>query len=156
NNNSVDIALVETESRDSLKAKLIRTIPYSAEAKQISHDKISNALYEIALFYKDVLKDENESAEAFQAIIQNFRDDKNLANIYYQLYRLSAESNPTQSALFKQKILSQFPNSVYAKAISEPNFGKEREFRLSALKSEYATVYQLYTNKKYNEVLSQL
>ncbi len=155
-NDGADVAIVEFENRDSVKAKLVRTIPYSLEAKQTANDKISTALYEIALFYKDVLKDENESVEAFQAIIQNFPEDKNLANIYYQLYRLSAESNPEQSAKFKQKILSQFPNSVYAKAISEPNFGKEREFRLSVLKSEYASVYQLYKDKKYNEVLSQL
>ncbi|HET8830351.1 MAG TPA: hypothetical protein VFM79_13475 [Pelobium sp.] len=146
----------EFESRDSIKAKLVRTIPYSLEAKQTANEKISTALYEIALFYKDVLKDENESVEAFQAIIQNFPNDKNLANIYYQLYRLSAESNPAQSAKFKQTILSKFPNSVYAKAISEPNFGKEREFRLNVLKSEYASVYELYTEKKYNEVLSKL
>lgn len=146
----------ELESRDSLKAKFVKNIPYSLEAKQAANDKISTALYEIAVFYKDVLKDENESAEAFQAIIKNFPEDKNLANIYYQLYRLSAESNPEQSAKFKQIIITQFPNSVYAKAISEPNFGKEREFRLNALKTEYANVYQLYKSERYKEVLIRL
>jgi tetratricopeptide (TPR) repeat protein len=151
-----DIASTGIENRDSIKANLIKTIPYSVDAQQRANEKISTALYEIALFYKDVLKDESEAVEAFEAIIQNFPEDKNLANIYYQLYRISAESNPTQSASFKQKILTQFPNSVYAKAISEPNFGKEREFRLNTLKAEYADVYQLYRDKKYDEVLSKL
>ncbi|WP_456238396.1 type IX secretion system periplasmic lipoprotein PorW/SprE [Pedobacter arcticus] len=144
------------ENRDSIRAKMVRTIPYTLQAKQSANEKISTALYEIALFYKDILKDEAEATEAFQAVIQNFPEDKNLANIYYQLYRLSAETNPAQSAIFKQKILTQYPNSVYAKAIAEPNFGKEREFGLNALKDEYAGVYQLYTAKKYREVLTKL
>ncbi len=154
--NDADASTPMFESRDSIKAKLVRTIPYTLQAKQNANGKISTALYEIALFYKDVLKDETEAAEAFQAVIENFPDDKNLANIYYQLYRLSAASNPTQSAVFKQKILTQYPNSIYAKAIGEPNFGKEREFRLNDLNDEYAGVYQLYTAKKYGEVLSRL
>ena len=155
-NSGTDIAPDVAQNRDSIKANLIKTIPYTVDAKQRANEKIATALYEIALFYKDVLKDENEAAEAFGAIIQNFPDDKNLPNIYYQLYRLSAESNPAQSELFKQKILTQFPNSVYAKAISEPNFGKEREFRLNALRTAYAEVYQLYKDKKFGEVLSKL
>lgn len=146
----------KAESRDSVKARLVKNIPYGVEAKQDANQKISTALYEIALFYKDVLKDEDKSAETFESIAQNFPDDKNLPNIYYQLYRLTAEDNLTQSAAFKQKILAQFPNSIYAKSISEPNFGKEREFRLNALKTEYANVFKLYNDKKYTEVLSKI
>lgn len=151
-----DIATIEVVNRDSIKARLIKTIPYTAEEKNSSSERISTALYEIALFYKDVLKDEAESVQAFEAIIQNFPEDKNLANIYYQLYRQSAESNPKQSEIYKQELLRRFPNSVYARAITQPNFGKEREFRAKALKDEYASVYQLYNDKKYGEVLSRL
>ncbi|HEX7366757.1 MAG TPA: hypothetical protein VF273_06665 [Pelobium sp.] len=156
NPNDPDFAAPVVENRDSIKSRLVRSLPYTAVAKEEANTKITNALYEIALFYKDVLKDEQEAAKTFQSIVQNYPDDKNLANIYYQLYRLSAESNPDDSNKFKNKLLSEFPNSVYAKAIKEPNFGKEKEFRLNALKTAYAEVYKLYQNEKYSEVLNQL
>lgn len=143
-------------SRDSIKTKLISTIPYNEVEKQALHQRISTALYEIALFYKDVLKDEAEAVEAFNAIIQNYPQDRNLANIYYQLYRLASASNAKQSEIYKQKLLTLFPNTIYAKAISEPNYGKEREFRENVLKSEYAELYQHYEQKDYDKVLSRL
>ncbi len=143
-------------SRDSLRSSFVKDIPYSLTQKQESHEKVSKALYEIAVFYKETLKDEAESVEAFEAIIQNYPDDNNAANIYYQLYRLSAESDPKQSEIYKQKLISLFPNSDYAKAIVNPNYGKEKEFRINALKREYATTYDLYNEKKYKEVFSRL
>lgn len=143
-------------SRDSIKSRLTKSIPYTSVQKQTSSDKISTALYEIAVFYKDVLKDENESVEAFEAILLNFPNDKNAANIYYQLYRLTAVSNPQKSEFYKQKLLSLYPNTDYARAISDPNYGKEREYKLQVLKSEYQNVYHTYTQRNYNQVLSKI
>lgn len=144
------------ENRDSLKAKLKKTLPYTAAAKNISYDKISTALYEIATFYKDELKDDAEAIEAFEAILFNFPNDKNAANIYYQLYRLTAVSDPKKSEFYKQKLLNLFPNSDYARAINDPSYGKEKDFKLTQLKEEYQSVYQIYLQKNYIQVLAKI
>ncbi len=144
------------ENRDSLKAKLKKTLPYTAAAKNISYDKISTALYEIATFYKDELKDDAEAIEAFEAILFNFPNDKNAANIYYQLYRLTAVSDPKKSEFYKQKLLNLFPNSDYARAINDPSYGKEKDFKLTQLKEEYQNVYQIYLQKNYSQVLAKI
>ncbi|WP_442794863.1 type IX secretion system periplasmic lipoprotein PorW/SprE [Pelobium manganitolerans] len=143
-------------NRDSIKSQLTRSIPYSDEAKAQSHQKIATALYEIALFYKDVLKDDNEAVEAFRAVIENFPNDRNAANVYYQLYRLASAEHPEQAQIYKQKLLSEFPNSIYAKAIGNPDFGKDRELRLQQAKNDYAKVYKLYQDKKYVETLNEI
>lgn len=144
------------ENRDSLKAKLKKTLPYTAAAKNISYDKISTALYEIATFYKDELQDDAEAIEAFEAILFNFPNDKNAANIYYQLYRLTAVSDPKKSEFYKQKLLNLFPNSDYARAINDPSYGKEKDFKLTQLKEEYQNVYQIYLQKNYSQVLAKI
>ncbi|MFC5282268.1 tetratricopeptide repeat protein [Pedobacter alpinus] len=146
----------KVESRDSLKSKLLRTLPFTIASKNLSYDKISTSLYEIAVFYKDELNDESESIAAFEAILINFPNDKNAANIYYQLYRLTAVSDPKKSEYYKQKLLGLFPDSNYARSITDPNYGKEKDYNLSILKNEYQNAYQMYNQKNYSQVLAKI
>jgi hypothetical protein len=146
----------QTQSIDSLKANFIKTIPYSPFAKKESNQKISNALYEIAIFYKDVLNENLEAIEAFEAIVLNYPYQENAANIYYQLYRMSANIDPKLSEEYKRQLLEKYPGSIYAKTLLDPNYGKEQEIAKAQIKESYNKLYNLYVDKKYNEVLNQI
>lgn len=143
-------------TRDSLKAEYLKNIPFNPASKQLANDKIATALYEIAIFYKDVLNDNAEAAEALEAIILNYPDNANASNIYYQLYRLLENVDPVRSEKYKSQLVQKFPDSIYAKTISDPNFGKEEERLDRIVKEKYAEVYDLYLQKKYAEVLQQI
>ncbi|MEO5910720.1 MAG: tetratricopeptide repeat protein [Pelobium sp.] len=143
-------------TRDSLKIAYLKNIPFNPASKQLANDKIANALYEIAIFYKDVLKDNAEAAEALEAIVLNYPDNANASSIYYQLYRLLENIDPARSESNKNQLLQKFPNSIYAKTISDPNYGKEEDRLDGIVKAKYAQVYDLYLQKKYPEVLQEI
>ena len=148
--------VITPEIRDSIKADFIKTLPISPSSKITANDKIATALYEIANFYKDVLKDDYKAAEAYEAIVLNYPNNNNAASIYYQLYRLLEDKDVERSDKYKQQLLLKFPNSVFAKTISDPNYGKEEELLERTIKDEYAGVYALYLQKKYEEVIKQI
>jgi tetratricopeptide (TPR) repeat protein len=148
--------VITPEIRDSIKADYIKTLPLSPSSKITANAKIATALYEIANFYKDVLKDDFEAAEAYEAIVLNYPNDNNAASIYYQLYRLLEGKDVEQSEKYKQQLLLNFPTSVFAKTISDPNYGKEEELLEQKIKDEYAGVYALYLQKKYGEVIQKI
>ncbi len=56
NGNSVESNDEVSLNRDSIKSVFLKTLPFSPAAKMLANDKISKALYEIAIFYKDILK----------------------------------------------------------------------------------------------------
>nr|WP_169303275.1 tetratricopeptide repeat protein [Pedobacter cryophilus] len=156
NNGLANTAATISVNMDSLKADFLKTLPYSPGAKQSANSKISTALYEIAIFYKDVLKDNFEAAEALEALIINYPNDTNAASIYYQLYRLLESTDKNRSENFKTQLLQKYPNSVFAKTISDPNFGKDEELSDEKVKLYYTSLYELYQQKKYNQVLQQI
>lgn len=156
NGSVVNTGAVISVNRDSIKADFLKTLPYSPGAKQIANSKISTALYEIAIFYKDVLKDNFEAAEALEALIINYPNDTNAASIYYQLYRLLENEDRNRSENFKNQLLQKYPKSVFAKTISDPNFGKDEELSDQKIKFYYTGLYELYQQKKYNQVLQQI
>lgn len=149
-------AIITPEIRDSIKADFLKTLPFSPSSKITANAKIATALYEIANFYKDVLKDDFEAAEAYEAIVLNYPNDNNAASIYYQLYRLLEAKDAERAEKYKQQLLLKFPNSVFAKTISDPNYGKEEEFLEQKIKSEYANIYASYSQKKYEDVIQQI
>ncbi|MBK0382745.1 hypothetical protein I5M32_07215 [Pedobacter sp. SD-b] len=144
------------ENVDSLKARFIRTIPYSPYQKFQANNKIAKALYEIAGFYKDVLKDNLEAVEAYEAIVLNYPNQENAASIYYQLYRLTAAMDKNTSEKYKQELLEKYPGSIYAKTILDPNYGKDAELLKQKIKDYYDAVYETYKLKKYDEVLKKI
>ncbi len=146
----------KAENRDSLKAAFLKTVPFSPAAKDTANAKISVALYEIALFYKNVLKDDAEAMEAFEGVLLNYPNDANAANIHYQLYRLTENSNREKSDQYKNQLLTKYPNSVYAKAISDPEFGKEDELLNAKIRENYNELYNLYLQKDYQQVIDRI
>ncbi|MBD3749920.1 MAG: tetratricopeptide repeat protein [Sphingobacteriales bacterium] len=152
---NVDLKTLEAK-KDSLKAAYLKTIPYSPEAKKAAKTKIAKALYEIAIFYKDVLKDSDLAVATFEQLVSNYPNEIEAANVYYQLYRLTENTNQTKAAEFKNQLIAQFPNSVYAKTLVEPNFGKEEEVLDAKISDAYQGLYVLYQNKKYQIVLDSM
>ncbi len=144
------------ENMDSLKARFVKTIPYSPYQKSQANNKIAQSLYEIAVFYKDVLKDNLEAIEAYDAIVLNYPNQENAASIYYQLYRLTASMDKNTSEDYKQQLLEKYPGSIYAKTILDPSFGKDEETLRQKVKDYYGSVYTLFKQKKYEEVLNKI
>lgn len=144
------------ENVDSLKARFLKTIPYSPYQKSQANNKIAQSLYEIAVFYKDVLKDNLEAIEAYDAIVLNYPNQENAASIYYQLYRLTASMDKNTSEGYKQQLLEKYPGSIYAKTILDPSYGKDEEVLKQKVKDYYGSVYSLFKQKKYEEVLNKI
>lgn len=143
-------------NRDSVQANFEKTIPFSPAAKELANDKISTALYEIAVFYKDILKDDVEAAEAFNALILNYPNYPNLAAVYFQLYRLTQQTDLAKSEEYQKQLLEKFPQSIYSKTISNPNFGREETLADDILAYHYCMTYDLYQQRAYQQVVSQI
>jgi tetratricopeptide (TPR) repeat protein len=147
----------QAESIDSLKADFLNTIPLTNEKRATSLNKIKTARYEIALFYKDVLDDKIASIEALELLVKDYNpQDEKLAEIYYQLYRIYEKINIQQSNKYKALLVENFPQSIYARAIINPNFNKNDQAAVDALRLKYEEIYALYQQKKYTETVNKI
>lgn len=141
---------------DSAKANYLREIPLTDVEKQQSNLKILTAFYELGNFYKDVLNDNAASIKTFEELIKRYPENIYAANTYYQLFRLYDGLDKSKSDEYKSYVLSRYPNTDYAKAILDPNFGKSKELKIAAINLFYKDVYDSYDKKEFSSVINKV
>jgi hypothetical protein len=88
--------------------------------------------------------------------LKRYPENDSKAFIYYNLYRLYGYSNPVRSAEYSSRVIKEFPESVFAKVILDPAYNEKADEKAAALNRAYNTIYDLYTDKKYGEVITRV
>jgi tetratricopeptide (TPR) repeat protein len=138
-------------STDSRKDRsfYLKDIPLTGEQMQRSDEEIKDALYYSAMLFKEGLHDNMRAIEQFERLINDYPENAYLLQSYYYLYGLYSGIDESKSMHFKQKLLSQFPNSDYAKVVINPNYFKELSDQKSEIESLYFDTYQAYNNSQF-------
>ena len=135
-----------TKSRDYYQ----KQIPLTPEKLSGSHNKIIEALYDLGLVYKERLQDNYKAIETFEELINRYDTCRYAAAAHYHIYRLYLdEGNDFKAKGYKQKIIANYPETEYAKILTNPNYYKEKEKKLNESKEFYATTYEAYQNEFY-------
>jgi len=141
---------------ETIRQTFIEGMPLTAEQKLSSDQKIAAAYYDIGNYYRDVSLDSAEALNTYEKLLQRFPENANKLAIYYNLYRLNLKANPERSEEFKSILLKDFPDSPFARIILDPQYDQRSDEQETAFNRFYNDAYDLYTGKKYNEVLSQI
>ncbi|MCX2482302.1 tetratricopeptide repeat protein [Pedobacter sp. MR2016-24] len=136
-------------------AKYLKDIPVTPELLKASDQKIIDSYYEIANFYQQQLDDQQEAARIYQLILSRFPENNRLPAIYYSLHLGYKDNDPANSTKYKNLVLSQFPNSVYAKTIKDPNFSAKQSEIEAVVIQKYNKVFNKYERKSFREVIRE-
>jgi len=125
-------------------------IPYSAEAKLGINTKLEKAFYELGKAYRDKIQKYKKSAETHEELLKRFPASQNKMDVYYYLYLSYLDlNNQTKANYYKEKILSEFPDTEFAKAISDPNYAAGQLSKEQKLNKYYEETYRLFENGDY-------
>lgn len=141
---------------DSLKKVFIEAIPLTKEKKKVSDERIGSAMYDIGNYYREVSADTMEAIKTYEKLLSRFPEDPNKLAVYYNLYRLYRFANSQLSDKYKNILLNQFGESPFAKIILDPDYNQKNDDKEIAFNQFYNEAYNLYTNKKYAEVLKSI
>jgi len=135
----------------------LEKLPKTEEDFAKSNEMIKESTYQAGVIYKSGLQKYNKSSVLFMSLLSRFPYDKNYASLsYYNVYINHLEVGKDQEAeVMKNLLLHNFPNSVYAQLLSNPQFqdqliGLENEDELA-----YQGVYQLYVSNEYMQVIEK-
>lgn len=146
----------QTDNTADQQQVLLAKIPDTPEKLAASNQRIADAWFEVGTYYREVLQDFTEASIAFEKLLKRDPQYANRAAVYYNLYRLYAETEPRRSEEFKQKLLAEFPNSNFAKVILDPEFGRKQDEKDLALSRVYEQIFQLFSERKYTEVQAEV
>jgi tetratricopeptide (TPR) repeat protein len=132
---------------------LVQNLPLTPALLVQSNTRIYNAYIDIGNFYRDILEDKKDAIATFELVLARFPADPNRAFIYYNLYRLYSDIDLAKSNDYKNRLLKEYPETVFAKVIIDPDYNKKMGDNDSRFNNAYNIVYDLYRQRKYAAVM---
>ena len=130
-------------------------IPLTDSAMEISDQRLEQALYNMGVIYKERLLDYDESIRAFRELMERYPDSEYGPSVYYYLYELNNNiQKPEQAQYYANQLVALYPESHYAKLLTNPNYLKELEEEEMKVTRTYESIYQRYKQQDYARVIA--
>ncbi len=130
-------------------------IPLTTEQKNASDQRIAAAYYDIGNYYRDILTEPRNAIKNYETLINRYPESELNLPVYYNLYRLYAETDPVKSLKYKDLILKKYPRTPFAKVINDPDYNQKTDVQEQALHKLYNETYNQYESKNYTEVIKK-
>jgi tetratricopeptide (TPR) repeat protein len=131
-------------------------IPKTDSAVTASLKRLEQAEYNLGVVYKTDLKDFDKATASFKDLIKRFPSSQYLLSSYFYLYTMAKDQhNQAMEDYYKNIIATQFPESMYAKVLTNPGYIQELEQEEKKVRQYYSDTYALYKSGNYAEVISR-
>ncbi len=131
-------------------------VPLTDSAMAISNQHMMEAYYNLARIYRDRLENDQKAAETFETMLNRFPDNPHLLEVYYSLYLLYKDRKPEKNEYYEQKILEEFPESLFAKVLLNPDYIEQSQEQQDEITDYYAETYHLFESGQLEEVMNRV
>jgi len=146
----------EEDEIGKMIAQIKSQIPYSDEAKAEITDRLKYAYFDLGKAYRDKIRNYERSASTHEELLTRFPAFDKKLDVYYYLYLSYLDlNNQSRAEYYKNKVLTEFADTEYAKAISDPNYGKNKLSKEERLFKYYEETYDLFEAGNYKEAYAQ-
>jgi len=132
----------------------LKGLPLTKDLLEKSDKLIQQAMYNAGIQYSEGLNDDDRAIEILEKLLSRYPDCPQKVNACYQLYKLYTDKNLTSKAdIYKGIIISQFPESDYARLLTDPEYYKKMQIKSDREKVFYSQTYDLFLNKNFSTVI---
>ena len=158
-----DLSTKQTSSKNSEVAgsnalafnrqAMMAAVPTTDEAKAESLRKIEEAYFKLGNIYDFDLEEKLNAITTFETMLSRFPDTEYKPEVMYQLYLLYKGQGNDRQNHYRNLLISEFPKSIYAKIIINPNFRAESQAATAKLEKIYKEAYYLQENSEFKASL---
>jgi tetratricopeptide (TPR) repeat protein len=127
------------------RQKYYQPIPFSSSQKNIANSKIQDALFGMGNIYFNNLHELKKAEETFEELLTRYPNGNYVVQAHYNLYSIyAADSNKEKSDYHKNIILRDFPGTLYAQLIVNPDQLRQKYVKSKKnedLENFYSTAY---------------
>ncbi|MBQ5993387.1 MAG: tetratricopeptide repeat protein [Bacteroidales bacterium] len=146
---------IATRETDPTKeAYYLQDLPLTPGAKDTANAIIAKDLYETGFMYQDLLNDTKRACASFESLLQRYPKSEYALPAIFMLYTLYHNSGDPQAESFKNILLTQYPETDYAKLIQDPDYYNKLAAKEKVLETQYAQTYEDFQNKRWSTVVA--
>lgn len=139
---------------EAIRTSFLSGLPLEPALIDTSNKKIEKAIYNIGYFYRDEILDAKRSEEFFEKLLRRFPNSRFKVEAYYELYKINNElKNDERAAMYEQKIINEFPQSIYANILTNPEPQQKENYLVLATEFQYESAFEEFLAGNFKNVL---
>lgn len=136
----------------TLREPYLAEIPFSPDQLKASHEKLKPALFKIGKIYDQKLEERENAVQSFERLYKDYGDYEKTPEGVYNLCIIFRKNNDTPNyEKWKAVLLKDYPNTVFAKLIVNPNYLIENKARNQQISGLYKRCYEQYKGNLFIE-----
>jgi tetratricopeptide (TPR) repeat protein len=131
----------------------LRDLPLTDSLLLISNEKIATALLNAAKAYSERMFDQAKATETYESLITRFPTGDLVPEALYNLYNINKKENSTRAEAYRQRLLANYPESEFARILSDPAYYEKKMADLKMNEKLYEEAYNKYISENFNDAI---
>lgn len=156
-NSANETEKIEQTSRYDL-ASYLKSIPTKITILDSLKTQRNQALFELGLIYKEQFNNSNLAIERLKRVADLQPKKELILPIKWHLYQIYSdlEKEQAEADRYKNAILTEHPNSIFAKIITSPDKQISQDVAVDEVANLYKECFYLYKKNKFTETVSKI
>ncbi|MCX6259868.1 MAG: tetratricopeptide repeat protein [Bacteroidia bacterium] len=132
----------------------LKNLPLNDTLLKISNEKIANAYFNAGKVFAEKIADPQKAAESYESLLSRYPNNELVPETLYDLYKLYKEENSQKSEISRQRLLEKYPESEFAKIISDPDYYNKKIAEMRMSEKLYQEAYNFYIIENFRESIA--
>ncbi len=132
----------------------LKNLPLNDSLLAVSNDKIATAYLNAGKAFDENINDQAEATKSLETLIRRFPESDLVPEALYSLYRINKDKNNAKAEASRQKLLEKYPESEFARILSDPTYFEKKMASLKEAENLYHEAYNAYSDEKFTEAIS--
>jgi tetratricopeptide (TPR) repeat protein len=129
----------------------LQNIPLTDSMKMVSTELIKTAFYDAGRIYETDFSNSRKAIETLEELNRRYPRSIYELPSWFELYQINSQlKNNQQAEYYRNKIITDYPESKYAKYLLNPEYFTELEANKQNVEKKYAEALGLYQAYDYN------
>jgi tetratricopeptide (TPR) repeat protein len=132
----------------------LKNLPLTDSLLAVSNEKIANAYLSAGKAYYEKLNDQARATESLEKLIERFPANELVSEALYNLYKVNKDINNTKCEAYRQRLLEKYPETEFAKILSDPNYFEKKMAAMKMAEQLYEQAYTMYSGENFSLAIS--
>lgn len=132
----------------------LKNLPLSDSLMGLSNDKVAMAMLAAGKAYSERIGDQTKATQTLESLVSRYPEGDVVPEALYTLYKINKESNSAKAESFRQKLIQSFPESEFARILSDPAYYEKKLAELKVNETLYEEAYNKYLGEKFEDAIS--
>lgn len=148
---------IETRLTKSELQEMFKDVPMEEEAIQAAEGKIQDAMINLGRLYRERLEYPEKTIEILNELLTRFPESEHELDAWYFLYLAHSElQQKAEAKRYFDLITGKYPESTYARVLTDPSYLGEAEEKERRLNQYYQTTFDMFQGGRYSAVWKRL